>query len=70
MKYRCIKGFCIDCCDGDGFRVDETFDVEEGTVYEETTENIIGGDVHLETENNWIEISKEHLKEYFEEVSE
>lgn len=70
MKYRCIKGFVLDSYDDDGFRVDETFDVEEGTVYEETPENIIGGEVHLENETHWIEITRETLNEYFEEVSD
>lgn len=70
MKYRCIKGFLLDVYDGDGFHVDETFDVEEGTVWEETEENLLGSDVHLENETHWIEIAKEHLEEYFAEVEE
>lgn len=32
---------------------------------------IIGGEIHLDSveDGSWLEITKEHLKEYFEEVN-
>ena len=71
--YKCIKGFSIDVCDGDGFTIEnEYINVDEGTIWdvpEDKDYRLIGGEVRLENDNlGWIEISKEHLEEYFMEI--
>ncbi|MDU7904720.1 MAG: hypothetical protein E7J25_01010 [Paeniclostridium sordellii] len=66
--YKCIEGFMVDICDGDGFTVEESgFVVEEGSIWEVNEEaiNVLGADVHLENNDSWIEISKETLEECF-----
>lgn len=71
-KYRCKKGFSVECCDGDGFCIPNKYkNVEVGEVYEldKTGSTIIGGDVHLDgVDGSWLEISNESLQELFEEI--
>lgn len=72
-RYRCIKSFCVDNYDADGFLIENSSTViEEGKIYEldESGHTMIGGEVHLDAIDNgsWLEITKEHLKEYFDEV--
>lgn len=71
MKYKCIKPFALDTYDGDGFYIDEYMEIiKAGEIYEVGNEKIIDGEIHLDgvNVNRWIEISKETLDEYFEEV--
>lgn len=70
-KYKCIKGFVVDICDGDGFTVEESgMVIEEGDIWETNEEavNVLGTEVHIETENSWIELSQEELDKYFEAI--
>ena len=72
-KYKCKKSFCVDKYDADGFLIENSATVIEiGKVYEleESGSTIIGGEVHLDSvnDNSWLEITNEHLKEYFKEV--
>lgn len=70
MKYKCIKPFVLDTYDGDGFYVDEYMEIKAGEIYEVGNEKIIDGEIHLDgvNVNRWIEILRETLDEYFEEV--
>lgn len=71
-KYRCIEAFVVDNYDADGFLIENSSQViEEGEIYtlDETGSTIIGGEVHLDHENgSWLELTKDTLNEYFEEV--
>lgn len=74
-KYRCKKSFVVDCYDADGFLIEgETAVIDEGKMYvrDDSGFSIIGGQVHLDAEDDksWIEISSDTLMEYFEEVNE
>lgn len=70
MKYKCINPFMLDTYDNDGFYVGEHMEIKAGEIYEVGNEKIIDGEIHLDgvNVNRWIEISKETLDEYFEEV--
>lgn len=74
-RYKCIKSFCVDNYDADGFLIENSSTViEEGKIYEldESGYMMIGGSdhVHLDAvdDGSWLEITKEHLKECFDEV--
>lgn len=72
-SYKCKKAFCVDNYDADGFLIENSSTViEEGSIYEldESGHTMIGGEVHLDAIDNgsWLEITKEHLKKYFDEV--
>lgn len=71
-KYKCIEPFIVDNYDADGFLIENSVKViEEGEIYtlDESGSTIIGGEVHLEHKNgSWIEITRDRLNEYFEEV--
>lgn len=74
-EYTCIKEFSIQVCDEDGFDVEnEYINIEVGTVWhapEDENYRFIGGEVRLESDSlGWIEITKEHLKEYFKLIQE
>lgn len=70
MRYKCMKPFVLDTYDADGFYVDGYMEIKAGEVYEVGNEKIIDGEIHLDgvNVNRWIEISKEMLEKYFEEV--
>lgn len=71
-KVKCVKGFFIDKCDDDGCSIEnEYIDIKEGVIFEVQEDNFrfIGGEIRLENENlEWIEISKETLKNHFEVI--
>jgi hypothetical protein len=71
-KYKCISGFTVSICNGDGFETDEQMIIETDTFWytpEDENYRLVGGEVRLESDEiGWIEISKETLKECFEEV--
>lgn len=79
-KYKCIKSYQVNKYDDDGFDTEEPYYINEGDIYELDTENthrIADGEFHLDlvedhTGNKnvggWLEIFKEHLEEYFEEI--
>ena len=69
--YKCIKSFIVDICDGDGFITEHSgFMVDEGTYWNVNEEaiNILGADIHLENDNNWIEVSKDVFNKCFIKV--
>lgn len=70
MRYKCVTAFYLEKYDCDGFSTDEYTEVNTGEVYEVGDSDIIGGEIHLDgtNVNRWIEISKETLEKYFEEV--
>mgnify|MGYP001018320666 CR=1 FL=1 len=70
MKYKCIKSFEVERYDDDDCWTEDYQAVEVGSVWEETSNNYIGGELHLEAVEGlrWLEISRETLNQYFEEV--
>ena len=74
MEYKCKKTFLLDRYDDDGFYVEDYQQVNEGDLFElcEDPFRVIGGEIRLVGINNgqWLEISKETLAMYFEEVKE
>lgn len=74
MKYKCVKAFTIDKYDEYGFVIEnECVDVSAGSIWiVDRTSSIIGGDIHLDCfsklQFSWIEIPKERLEHYFEQV--
>lgn len=83
MQYRCIKEFSLEKYDEDCFLVEgKYFIVPVGSVWKVDSifSNIVASDdcVHLDREwkskkvnsVQWIEITKEHLAEYFEQIEQ
>lgn len=68
MRVRAIKDFSVSLFDDDGAIVEDEFhDVSDGDEYEvshETPE----GTVRLDSKTGWLEISTEHLHEFFEVI--
>lgn len=73
-RYKCKKSFCVDCYDDDGFLENSSIVIEKDKVYEldQSGYMIIGGRnyIHLDSidDGSWLEIPKDDLKEYFEEI--
>lgn len=72
--YRCKETFLVDDYDGDGFYLDTASWIEEGTIFECDTKykrRIAGGDdtIRLENDSKWLELTKDIVERYFEEVS-
>lgn len=74
-KVRCIESFDIERIDDDGFVIEsEYFTVEKRSVWDvkEDKYRLVDGEVRLEREGvgsfAWMEITKEMLTEYFEEL--
>ena len=73
-RYKCKKSFCVDCYDDDGFLENSSIVIEKDKVYEldQSSYMIIGGRnyIHLDSidDGSWLEIPKDDLKEYFEEI--
>lgn len=70
-RYKCIKSFCVDNYDADGFLIENSSTViEAGKIYEldESGYTMIGGEVHLDAVDggSWLESTKERLEECFE----
>lgn len=68
-KYKCKESFGVPMYDEGGFYLDETMVIESGTEWEQTDNDIIGGEIHLEcvgAEWKWLEITKETLERCFE----
>lgn len=71
--YKCTKGFVLDSCDDNGFTIEnEHFIIDKDSLWytpEDKEYRFIGGEVRLEDEEGrWIELTKEHLEEYFKEI--
>lgn len=73
-RYKCKKSFCVDYYDDDGFLENSSIVIEKDKVYEldQSGYMIIGGrnHIHLDSidDGSWLEIPKDDLKEYFEEI--
>ena len=73
-RYKCKKSFCVDCYDDDGFLENSSIVIKKDKVYEldQIGYMIIGGrnHIHLDSidDGSWLEIPKDDLKEYFEEI--
>lgn len=78
MKYICTQDLYLDNYDADGFLIENSYvRIPKGSVWEKDAESykFIGGkdSIHLDRvwkskkakTHQWIEITKEHLKEYF-----
>ena len=74
MRYRCKVGFSVDRYDDDGRDMEEYEDIEVGSVFERSEDSfrIAGGPdtIHLVNGIQWLEITQEHLDEFFEPVEE
>ena len=71
MKYKCIQDFPIEIYDEYGMLTGEYRNIKAGSIFHrDDYADYIGGEVHLDSENEWIEISNETLKECFEELSD
>lgn len=73
-RYKCKKPFCVEKYDDDGFLIEnDVVVIDKGKIYEfdESGNTIIGGEVHLDSfdDGSWLEITKEHLEEYFDELN-
>lgn len=72
-RYVCAASFAVPLCDDDGFAIENRHSVvESGTVWEITSSDMIGGEIHLEEIGrpwHWLEISKEHFERYFQEAT-
>lgn len=73
-QYKCKKLFCVEKYDDDGFLIENSdVVIDKGKIYEldESGSTIIGGEAHLDSvdDGSWLEITKEHLEEYFEELN-
>lgn len=74
--YECIKGFSIEECDGDGFTLENQYvDIKKGSKWECDTEDnfrVVDGEIRLislaEKDCIWLELTQEHLQEYFKEI--
>ena len=69
-RYRCVKEFCVNTCDGDGFLIENApmITVQVGGVYEVSTPGL-ESDYYLISDSGWLDINKETFEECFEEVS-
>lgn len=72
-KVKCIKSFSVEKYDGDGFFIENSeMIIEDGSIWEieEGTSRIIGGEISLISDKlEWLEISKETLKENFKVIT-
>ena len=70
-KCKCIKRFCIEKCDDDGFLIPNEYEtIEENSIweYEEGKFTFTGAEMRLEdNEGRWLEISKEDFNNHFQE---
>lgn len=70
--FECIKDFQIDKYDENGFSTSDYITIRSGSKWQiDETEDIIGGEIHLDDidGSQWIEVSKETLREYFKEIN-
>lgn len=71
-KYRCKKDFSVDNYTEDGFELENKyFEVECNSIWELYPDDfrVIGGEIRLINDYcEWLEISRNQLKELFEEI--
>lgn len=69
MKYKCVNSFTVDNYNETGMITEERVEISRGSIWERDNEtDIIGAGVHLDNPETmeWLEISENDLKEYFE----
>lgn len=74
MLYICKKDFLADILDDDGRLTEEYMEVDEGTLWERSEDpyRFAGGpdtvrlEGRKEMKGSWMEITEEHLNEFFE----
>lgn len=69
MKYKCVNSFTVDNYNETGMITEERVEISRGSIWERYNEtDIIGAGVHLDNPETmeWLEISENDLKEYFE----
>ena len=69
-NYICVKPLLFECYDDDGFVVENKYvEIVEGEVFQKSEEKfrLVGGidSIRLENDEQWLEVSKETLNEYF-----
>lgn len=70
-RFICTSTLELTQYDDEGFATDETFLVHEGSVFncdENNSYRMLGGEIRLENDDCYIEISRDTFKDYFEEV--
>lgn len=66
-EYVCIRGFCVDKVDEDGFTEEENaFYIEKGSHWVCSGKGFICGDIRLERDECWIEVDIDSLEDDFE----
>jgi len=69
MKYECLDRISLPLYDEDGRHTEEYGTIEEGTIWElSDSDKLIGGEVRLIRDGQWIEISEETFEEGFYKV--
>ena len=70
MKYICNASFVVDECDGDGFTTGEMI-VEKGEIFNLVGKGtIISGEIRLENDKSWIELSNTQFEKLFKLMEE
>lgn len=65
----CTKGFLVDRVDGDGFTLEEdAMVIEEGSKFDCEGPGYVCGEVRLEGDKFWLEVSIEKINECFKLV--
>lgn len=71
-KFRCKKSFSLPAYDENCEEVwGKEVKIELGQIYtlDESGSTFISAEIHLDGEKDWIEISKQTLEEYFEQIN-
>ena len=70
-RYRCIESFWVPKYDEYFYETDEIAWVRKGEIFtlKESGSTYLSADIHLDKEDGfWLEIAKERLDEFFEEI--
>ncbi len=72
MKCVCKEPYTFSVYDDDGFWTEKTTTIHKGDKYDvsESDFRLIGGDIRLDNDESWIELSKERFDRHFEIVEE
>ena len=72
VKFECIESFLVEKYDDDGFHIENEYEnIEKGEIFEcdsESKDRVVGSwkdTLQLINDKHWIEITKEHVREYF-----
>lgn len=73
-EYECVKAFSVPYYDTETDSYDESQlnDIKVGSVWQREDDDLscsyTGADIHLDGDNEWLEVSEERLKECFKEL--